>query len=50
MPSTMPARSQLSDNIASSAAPTSTTPSPHKQHEYFSRGPRNSSKNSAGSS
>ena len=50
MPSSTPARSQVSASIASSAAARSSTPSGHKQQLYLSRGPRNSRKKAVGSS
>ncbi len=50
MPSRMPARSQVSASIASSAAASDAMPGDHRQPEYLRRGPRNTPKNSAGSS
>ena len=50
MPSSRPARSQVSASMASSAAARSSTPSGHRQQLYLSRGPRNSWKKAVGSS
>ena len=50
IPSSRPARSQVSASIASSAAPRSSTSGGHRQQLYLSRGPRNSVKKAVGSS